>query len=242
MKKQINKRYKLLPLYIALLICIMNVCDVLIFKVFNIYGLKIVGSGFVFSFAFLIMNIITECYGFRETEKAMIYILLAQVLFITVLSIAIRIPSPKFVNTSELYYTLFKNLWLVIISGTASAAASFYFNSVVISKLKILLSGKLIIVRFIFSNMLSQALLVVISYFIPYYSILSFEKIALLCFHTWLFKMAATVIIVNISPFFIKLTIKIEHADIYDYNVSYNPIKIFDESNTGENRYGRQIN
>jgi len=240
MRKQINKPYKLLAIYISLLICTINVCDILIFKVFNIYGINIVGSGFVFPFSFLIMNIITECYGFRETEKAMIYVLLAQILFVSILSIAIRIPSPSFIGTSNLYYKLFKNLWLIVISGTISTALSFYFNSVVISKLKILLNGKLLIPRFIFSNMLSKAILVIISYSIPYYGILPFNKIALLCFHTWLFKVTMAIIIVNLAPFFINLTMKIEKLDIYDYNVSYNPAKVFDKENSGENMYGRQ--
>lgn len=89
-----TQRFTLLPVYICLLVCIINACDILIFKVLDIHGMKIVSSGIIFPFAFLILNVMTECYGYQKTEQSVIYILSTQLLFITIISIVIRIPSP----------------------------------------------------------------------------------------------------------------------------------------------------
>lgn len=241
MNKPLPTKKSMPIFYIGFLVTIINICDVLIYKSVTIFGFTIAMSGLLFPFSFLLLSSLSENYGHKETEKAILMILLAQAIFMATISIAIRLPSVNGIPVSNQYFALYKNLWKLIIVADLALFLSFYASSFLNSKIKIWLLGKHIILRYLIVNSIAKAILVFISYPASFYGIMSMKNILIMSFNTWVFKIFASLVLAIFFPYLIKLNKKMDKVDIYDFNTVYNPIKMFDTKNSGENMYGKKL-
>ncbi|MBV9576357.1 MAG: VUT family protein [Gammaproteobacteria bacterium] len=234
-------RLKLYGPLVGLMTTILLICDALAFKVVTIHGYDLAASGLIFPLSFLLASIITDVYGFYLAGRIIWVQLLCQALFISIINIFVFLPSPKDSNTTFLYWNLYHNLWLVLIASSISVSAAYFINDFIMSKLKIYLSGKYFIVRFLTSNAIGKAILVSISYPINFYGQYTITRIAEIAFNTWVFKMIVATILFPIAIILSNLIKKIEKLDYFDYGISYNPIHVFKETVSGENKY-RKLN
>jgi len=175
-------------IYLTAIITIMCACDILAFKIITVFGFQIALSGFLFPIAFFLLYVVNESYGYKLTERTILMAVVAQVVFLSLMMIAIRLPSTIAVKSSDLYFQLFHDFWRVFLSGTLGVSLSFLFSSFFNSHLKIWLLGKNKLMRFVISTGTAKAILVIISYPINFYGILSTEQILIICFNTWAFK------------------------------------------------------
>lgn len=128
---------KLYSLFIGLIVTIMITCDTMVYKVFNIYGLKITASGIVFSLYFLISTIITEVYGYKLSVRAVWIMFSCQTLYVLILNSASVIQ----IGNNELasnYYHLYHEFWRVMVGTWISVPVSYFINGFIISKMKVI--------------------------------------------------------------------------------------------------------
>lgn len=241
MLKERYKKYQMPTIYLALLVTIINICDVVIFKTISIHGIIISMSGIFFPFSFLILTALNESYGHKETEKAILMIIVAQSLFIILISISIRLPSNEELHTASLYFELYQNLWRLLISSSLAIVLSFYTSSFLNSKFKIWLLGRRQIIRFIIVNSIAKAVLVIIAYPANFYGVLSTIQIIKLTFDTWFFKVLVSIILAFVVRYLTNINKRVDKIDIYDFNTDYSPTKMFQEAHSGENMYGKKL-
>lgn len=237
-----TKGYKLPIFYLTILISIMHICNVLAFKVVSLFGIQMAMSGFVFPLAFYFLAALSESYGHKETQRAIVMVLIAQIILLAGASILVRIPSPPNSLNTQSYYDLFGGLWRVIISGTLAIGLSFYFTSYSNSRLKIWLLGKRKIIRFIVANGIGKAILVSFTYPINFYGTLELQEIMAICVNTWIYKMIiASMISYTIIPL-VEFNKRIDKVDMYDFRNAYNPLKVFAIKQSGANMYEKKLN
>jgi len=232
---------KLVLLYFTILVTIMHICNIMAFKIINIHGYQFALTGIFFPISFLFLTVLTESYGHIEAQRNILYILISQTLLISIISIAIRINVHGFITTTNLYYDLYKNLYRLILSSNLAVGLSYYFTSFCNSKIKCWILGKKWWVRFLIANGIGKAILVLTTYPINFAGMMSWSNIMKIAVNTWVFKMFFAAIILGIiAPLFIKLNKKIDAIDMYDFGISYNPIKIYKSGNVGENRFNKK--
>jgi len=235
-------RLKLYALLIGLMITILLICDALAFKVVSIYGYDFAASGLIFPLGLFLASVITEVYGFILAGRIIWVQLLCQIFFILTVNLFVLLPSSTDSVNSLYYFNLYHNLWRVLIASTTALIAAYFMNDMVMSKLKIYLSGKYFITRFITSNAIGTAILVCISYPINFYGLYSLNRIAVIAFNTWIYKMIMAVILFPLALFLSSLIKRIEKLDYFDYGISYNPLTVFSENVSGENKYEKYKN
>lgn len=231
--------YKLPLIYTTILVAIMNICNMMAFKVLNLFGFTIAMSGFLFPTSFYFLSALNESYGHRETEKAILMVMISQNIFLAIVSLAVRAPSPPGIHTTQLYLDLYGNLWKVFISSNLAVGLSFYSSSLFNSRLKVWLLGKRKVIRFIVSTGIAKFILVSISYPINFYGIMPLKQILIMCINTWVFKMIAAVVLSQLVYPLVKINRKIDHVDVYDINISYNPLNVYRTENPPTNMYGK---
>jgi len=143
---------------IGLMITILLICDALAFKVVSIYGRNFAASGLIFPLGFLLASLITEVYGFTLAGRIIWVQLLCQASFILTINLFVLLPSPNESITAPYYFSLYQNLWHVLISSTTAIVFAYFINDIIMSKLKIYLFGNYFILRFITSNAISTAI------------------------------------------------------------------------------------
>lgn len=230
---------KLPLIYFMLAISIMHICNVMAFKIITLFGYQFAFTGIFFPFSFLLLTVLNESYGHVETERHIFYILVSQSLLISIISLVVRFDVTNNVFTSGLYYDLYKNLYKLLLSSNLAVGLSYYFTSFLNSKLKCWFLGKSWWIRFIASNGLGKAILVLSTYPINFYGILSWHQILHVCINTWIFKMSIALLLLAAAQPLIKMNRKLDNADIYDFGILYNPIKMYKSGNYGENHFSK---
>lgn len=233
----IEKQSKLPLLYFTIMISIMHICNVMAFKTITFFGFQMAFTGVFFPFSFLLLTALTESYGHVEAERHIFYILIGQTILISAISVVVRIEAFTGNQISGLYYHLYEYLYRLIISSNLAVGLSYYFTSALNSRFKCWLLGKMWGVRFLIANGIGQFILVSVTYPINFYKILNWNQVLHICINTWIFKMCIVFILLLIAPILIKINRKIDHVEVYDFNILYNPIKMYRPGNYGKNYF-----
>lgn len=231
-------RLRLYGPLVGLMITILLICDALAFKVVTIYGYDLAASGLIFPLSFLLASVITDVYGFYLAGRIIWVQLSCQALFILMINLFVFLPSPNGSNASFHYLGLYHNLWQVLVAASIAVTLAYFFNDFIMSKLKIYMSGKYFAVRFLVSNAIGKGILVSISYPINFYGQYHMHHILEIALNTWAYKMIIAVILFPVAIWLSTFIKRVEKLDYFDYGISYNPIKVFNESVSGENKYG----
>ncbi|TAK73375.1 MAG: VUT family protein [Gammaproteobacteria bacterium] len=232
-------RLKLYGLLVGLMITILLICDVLAFKIVSIGGHDLVASGIIFPFSFLFSSIITDVYGFKLAGRIIWIQLTCSALFILTINLFVFLPSPESANTATHYFAVFHNLWHVLIASSIAVTSAYFINDVVMSKLKIYMSGRYFIIRFLISNAIGKAILVFISYPINFYGQYTAHYIVKIAINTWTYKMVIAILLFPVAILLSNIIKRIEKLDYFDYGVPYNPLTVFNEDAIGENKYDK---
>lgn len=235
-------RLKLYGPLIGLMITILLICDALAFKVVSIHGYDFAASGLIFPLGFLVASIITEVYGFTLAGRIIWVQLMCQALFILTVNLFVLLPSPNESIVALHYLNLYHGLWHVLIASTIGLVVAYFINDILMSILKIYLSGRYFVLRFLVSNAISNAILVSVAYPINFYGLYNFSDIALIAFNTWVYKMILSIVLFPLAILSANAIKRIEKLDYFDYGVSYNPVTVFSENIPGENKYTKTSN
>lgn len=221
-----EQSYKLYGLIVGLTVTIMIVCDTLVYKVIDIYGFKITASGIIFSLCYLLSTISTEVYGYKLGGRTVWIIVICQSLFVILINVAAVIQTESN-SISMHYYGLFNEFWRVMIGTWISVPASYFCNGFIVSKMKIYFNGKYFFMRYIISAMVAQAVLLLTAYPISLSSKYSISELVNVISTTWSYKVIMSVILLPVSVWLVSVIKKIEKTDYYDWEISYNPLKVF---------------
>ena len=235
-----RENYKLYGLFVGLTATIMVTCDTLVYRVYDIHSLKITASGIIFSICFLLSTITTEVYGYKLGGRVVWIIVICQSLFCALINLS----SIYQVNENELsphYYALFGDFWHVMIGTWVSVPASYFCNSIIISRLKIYFGGKFFIVRYVLSSMITHAVLLLSAYPISLSSKYPPNELLNIIITTWSYKVVMSVILLPIAVFLSDYVKRIEKTDYYDWKISYNPISVFSENKVKINRNAFEV-
>jgi uncharacterized integral membrane protein (TIGR00697 family) len=230
-------KLKLYGPLIGLMITVLLICDALAFKVVSIHRHDFAASGLIFPLGFFLASIITEVYGFTLAGRVIWVQLMCQTLFILIINLFVFLPSPDNSITALHYLNLYRHLWHVLIASTVALVTAYFINDIIMSKLKIYLSGKYFIVRFFGSNATGNAILVSLSYPINFYGLYPISHIAAIALNTWVYKMIIATLLFPIAILAANAIKQIERLDYFDYGVSYNPMTVFSDNISGRNNY-----
>lgn len=221
----------------CMMVTVLLICDAVAFKAVTIFHLHIAASGLVFPLSFLIACIITEVYGYGLSGRVIWIQLLCSFAFILIVN-ALVIPGHENANNLNIqYYEIYHNYWRVILGTIAGTPLAYFITDILISKVKILLKGKLFILRYIVANVVGKFLLVGITYPINFYNVYPMEAIIKIILGTWLFKVAAAFVLSPLAIIISNKVKKIERLDTFDYGISYNPALVFRDTSQGSNQY-----
>jgi len=197
---------------------------VLSFKIIQLKFFFGAAASLIFPITYTLNDIITEVYGFNNAKKIIWFIFLCDYLFVFLIFFAIQAPSP-IANQNEAYNLVLGSLWRSLSSEIIGVLAGAFINSTIISKWKIITQGKKFWLRSIFSSLIGELIMLLISVPIALYGILNMTQICKLILYVYCYKIIFALIISGPANFLANLLKKIESIDIYDYNVSYNPFR-----------------
>jgi uncharacterized integral membrane protein (TIGR00697 family) len=185
-------------------------------------------SAFFFPLTVIISDIVLEVYGYRVARTMVWLGLLTQFLFAILSKLALVIPQPPGYGINIHYNYVLNNLIPIYFGALAAAVVADFINIYLLSKLKILTKGKYFVLRAIACGTIGNFFYTAICCLVIYYPHQPLKYVVEIGTMIYLIKLAY-VCVFAIPAALLATTIKKKgEIDVYDYNVNFNPFKVFD--------------
>lgn len=225
--------YKLYSFFTGLTVTIMITCDTLVFKVINVFDLKITASGIIFSLCFMLSTLLTEVYGYKLATRTVWIMVVCQTLYVILLNIA-AITQPDNNEISKAYRFLYGDFWRVMIGTWVSVPVSYFINGFIISRMKMFFFGKYFFFRYLTGAMFTQAALLLTAYPISLSGKYTFTELVNIISTTWSYKVIMSIMLLPLAMYLVKRVKIIEQTNHYDWGESYNPLTVFNKHSGGK--------
>ncbi len=206
-------------------------------RIVQVFGLTTDAGTIIFPLTFLLSDLITEVYGYKNARRAIWCGFLFNVLFLIYGLIVTHLPSPSFATQNANFDSLFVADTRVIIASVASYFCAEPLNSYIMSKMKIASNGKYLSLRFVLSTFVASGADSFIFSLIAFYKVFSNKDLFNLAATMWFIKVAMEIIGLPISLWLVAKLKKSEKVDIYDRTTDFNLFKLDTTYTEKENEF-----
>jgi queuosine precursor transporter len=195
-------------------------------RLVHIFGFDTDAGTIIFPLTFLLSNLITEVYGYKQARRAIWTGFLFNGIFILYSQIVIHLPSPSYPTNNDLFLKILHADTRIIVASCVSYFFSEPTNSFIMAKLKLWTKGRHLSFRFVTSTIFAAAIDSFIFGCLAFYGVMSNYNLSWLVFYMWLVKVSVEIFGLSISIPLSNYFKKLEKMDIYDINTNFNVFKL----------------
>jgi uncharacterized PurR-regulated membrane protein YhhQ (DUF165 family) len=228
------RSYRCLPYIVAVYGFLFILPSLLIRKMVSVPVFGVIPISILFTGTyFVLLDVVTEVYGYREGRRLLFAGLLSYTVFVFVVESVLHIPNPthykvewSVVQDADAYQYLFSNLYLVWFSVVFCALLANTLNMIVLSKWKVLLRGRYFWMRSVTTSFFAALLYSFVSnlfafgLFLHTNEILYFINLVLISVSA---KLCTLIICAYPATLLCYVLKRIEGVDVYDAHLSFNP-------------------
>jgi uncharacterized integral membrane protein (TIGR00697 family) len=207
-----------LTLSYTVVIILANWFDVRIIRIFD---LTTDAGTLVFPFTFLLSDLITEVYGFKQARRAVWCGFLFNLIFILYGQVVIHLPGPDYQTNNSAFDSLFAFNIRIILASVISYLCSEPLNAFLMAKLKMKMNGRFLGFRFVLSTFFASGVDSFIFGSIAFYAVMSNANLLSLILTMWFIKVAIEILGIPLSVKLAKKLKHIEQIDMYDRNTKF---------------------
>jgi len=208
-------------------------------RLVKFFGLTTDAGTLVFPFTFLISDLITEVYGYKFARRAIWCGFVFNAFFILYSQIIIHMPSPDYPTNNANFDSLLSINIRIILASAISYFCSEPLSSYIIAKLKIIMMGKQMAARFVFSTVIASFVDSIIFTVIAFYGTMELNNLISLAATMWLIKVIIEIVGLPLSIWLAKKLKEEEKIDIYDKETTFNIFKLDTYYKNKDNEYVR---
>ena len=238
MKDKTPFQFRYLDVVIALFVAVLITSNIassakIVDLGFSVFGIHLAfdGGTLLFPFAYIIGDLLTEVYGFRITRRVIwtgFIVLAVSAAFFFILRTLPGEASWESYAGTDAYEAILGGMSSggIVLACLFGYLTGEFLNSVILSKVKVLMKGRLLWVRIVGSSVVGEFIdsLVFVS-IACLTKVFPWEIFITLVFTNYLIKLTIEILITPITYFFVWLLKKAEKLDVYDKGINYNPFK-----------------
>jgi len=215
--------YKFLNFITSIFVAVLLISNIASTKVVEFGFFTFDGGTLLFPVSYVLGDILTEVYGFKEARKIIwMGFLSAALMSFVIWLVGILPAAPEWTNQESYNIILGTNHRIVFGSLSAYFLGSLS-NSIILSKMKIFTNGKYLWTRTIGSTIIGEAIDTSIFIFIAFFGIFSNSLLFSIFISNYIFKVGFEVMLTPVTYKAVSILKNIEKIDVYDTNISYNP-------------------
>lgn len=224
--KQPRSQYKFIMLLAMIYLTADLASNVVVYRMADIFGFVETTAILIFPLTYVIGDALAEVYGYGIVRQVIWFDLFCNLLFSVLLVTSVHLPTPADWTDNPSYVLVLGSMLRVTAGTFFGSVISEFANAYMISKLKIMTSGKIFWLRSIIASTVGELALLVISMSFAFSGKTSIPKMLHLFLNAYLFELAFIVVAVvplTLLVFFLK---KSEKIDVYDYRTNFNPFRL----------------
>jgi len=169
--------YRCLNFMVMLYFTMMIITIALIYKIVDIHGYAVSASSLVIPLWYALGDVIAEVYGYKISRQLIWAAIFCEFIFIFVCAGLVHVASPYYLHNGEAYRTVFGALPRVFVGSVCAILLGGFINIYVITKWKILVSGRYFWIRSTVSSTVGELVFVITAFLIEFYGKVPFLQL-----------------------------------------------------------------
>jgi hypothetical protein len=218
--------YRFLVLIASLFTGTLVISNVVAVKIADFGGHYLDSGNIVFPVSYIIGDVLTEVYGYRQARRIIWSAFLANALAVGVIAAAGELPAAPFWTDQDSYDAILGQTWRIVAASFVAFLVGEFANSAVLARLKVATKGRFLWMRTIGSTLVGQGLDSVIFVTIAFAGT-GIPELHVLIWETWVFKVAFETVATPLTYVVVGWLKRVEQVDAYDGDVPLNPLLVW---------------
>jgi uncharacterized integral membrane protein (TIGR00697 family) len=223
MKKQVSVTFMVLGMLFTVCLIVSNIVEQ---KLISIGPIEATAGLLLFPVTYIVNDLIAEVWGYRKVRLIIWNGFLMNFLAVFIFRLSIWVPGSENFTHQEAFELILGNTARITIASFIAFLFGSFLNAYVMSKMKILQHGRGFSLRAVASTIVGEGADSIVFFSIAFSAILSPKELITLILTQTAMKTGYEIIALPITNILVKWVKKKENTDVYDDEVSYNPLKV----------------
>jgi uncharacterized integral membrane protein (TIGR00697 family) len=220
------KRHSLYDLTLGLFVAVLIISNLASTKITSVWFMVFDGGTILFPLSYIFGDVLSEVYGFSGSRRIIWSGFGALLLMAVVLYVVGIMPVAGGWNLQDAYQNILMSTPRIVFASIVAYLTGEFMNSVVLSKVKVLMGGKHLWVRTISSTLVGEFFDTLIFATIAFLGTIPTDTFIALIISNYIFKCGIEILFTPITYAVVRFYKKSEGIDTYDKGVRYNPFHV----------------
>ena len=225
MKKQVSVAFMAAGLLFTVCLIVANIIEQ---KLIRIGPIEATAGLLIFPVSYIVNDLIAEVWGYRKARLIIWYGFAMNFLAVIIFRLSIWVPGSENFTHGDAFDLVLGNTLRITLASFAAFLVGSFLNAYVMSTMKILQRGRGFSIRAVVSTIIGEGADSIVFFTLAFYAIIPTKDMLVLVATQTAMKTAYEIIILPLTNVIVKRVKKIEGVDVYDEDISYNPLKIKD--------------
>jgi queuosine precursor transporter len=213
-------------LIVAIFITCLITANIIAVKLVMIFGLLLPAGVVVFPISYIVGDVLTEVYGFRQARRVIWLGFFCNLLAVVAIFAGQILPAAGFWNGQDAYAQILGYSPRLLIASFIAYLIGEFANSFVLAKMKIMTQGRWLWMRTIGSTLVGEGLDSLVFILIAFTGAMPNDALVTTILTQWLFKTAYEGLATPLTYLVINFIKRQEGLDVYDRETSFNPMSL----------------
>ena len=210
----------------ALFVTCLITANIIIAKQISIGGIILPAAIVIFPISYIIGDILTEVYGYRQARRVIWLGFLCNLIAVLAIWTGKILPPAPVFEAQAAYERILGSTPRFLLASFVAYLAGEFANSFVLARMKIMTEGRWLWTRTIGSTLVGQGVDTLIVLTIAFAGVLPFPVLGIMILSHWLVKSAYEVIATPLTYVVVGYLKRKEGVDVYDYGIDFNPLRV----------------
>lgn len=211
-------------IYIAIMfVAMLMISNTVAVKIIQLKGLFFTGAIFLFPITYIFGDILTEVYGYKASRKIIWSGLFVNVIMSLSYLLVQKLSPAPFWPHQAAFEVILGVVPRIVLASIVGYFVGEFCNSYVLSKLKVMMKGRMLWVRTISSTAIGEGADTLLFVTIGFLGVIPTVNLLSVVLFSYLFKVLYEVLATPLTYLIVGKLKRAEGMDIYDVGINYNP-------------------
>ena len=213
---------------VALFITCLIAANITAVKLVSLFGLLLPAAIVIFPVSYIVGDVLTEVYGFRQTRRVIWLGFLCNLIVVAAIWIGLVLPAASFWDGQEAYQRILGATPRILGASFLAYLVGEFANAFVLAKMKIATEGRFLWARTIGSTLVGQGLDSLVFITLAFAGVIPLGALATAIVTQWLVKSAYEAAATPVTYAVVGYLKRSEGVDAYDRDTRFSPLALSD--------------
>ncbi len=213
---------------VALFVTALITANIVAVKLIDVGGMVLPAAIIVFPVSYIIGDVLTEVYGFRQARRVIWLGFACNLLAVVAIWLAGALPAAGFWDGQPAFDRILGQTPRILAASFAAYLVGEFANSAVLARMKVATEGRFLWARTIGSTVVGQGLDSAVFMTVAFAGIIPAEGLATAVLTQWLVKTAYEAAATPLTYLVVGFLKRRDGVDVYDRETSFNPLSLGD--------------